>query len=74
MATLPASAQTGGSAVPFLLISADARACGMGEVGTAMADNLNAIYWNPGTRLSRQTTSRNQFFSLVAPVQYRFIL
>ncbi len=48
VATIPASAQTGGSAVPFLLISADARACGMGEVGTAMADNLNAIYWNPG--------------------------
>lgn len=48
MATYSTSAQTGGSAVPFLLISADARACGMGEVGTGMADNLNAIYWNPG--------------------------
>jgi Type IX secretion system protein PorV len=38
----------GGSAVPFLLISPDARASGMGEVGTAIADDINAIYWNPG--------------------------
>jgi hypothetical protein len=41
-------AQVGGSAVPFLLISPDARASGMGEVGTAIADDINAIYWNPG--------------------------
>lgn len=45
---IPAFSQAGGSAVPFLLISADARACGMGETGTAIADNINAIYWNPG--------------------------
>ncbi len=40
--------QAGASAVPFLLISPDARASGMGESGTAIADNINAIYWNPG--------------------------
>lgn len=40
-------AQAGGSAVPFLLISPDARSSGMGEVGTAIADDINAIYWNP---------------------------
>ena len=39
--------QAGGSAVPFLLISPDARGSGMGEVGTAIADDINAIYWNP---------------------------
>lgn len=39
--------QAGGSAVPFLLISPDARSSGMGEVGTAIADDINAIYWNP---------------------------
>lgn len=43
-----ANAQAGGSAVPFLLISPDARASGMGETGTAIADDINAIYWNPG--------------------------
>ncbi|MGA2298904.1 MAG: PorV/PorQ family protein [FCB group bacterium] len=40
-------AQPGGAAVPFLLISPDARGSGMGEVGTAIADDINAIYWNP---------------------------
>ncbi len=40
-------AQAGGAAVPFLLISPDARASGMGEVGTAIADDINAIHWNP---------------------------
>lgn len=39
-------AQAGGSAVPFLLISPDARASGMGEAGTAVADDINAIWWN----------------------------
>jgi hypothetical protein len=43
-----AYSQAGGSAVPFLRISPDARASGMGETGTAIADDINAIYWNPG--------------------------
>lgn len=42
-----AFAQAGGSAVPFLLISPDARASGMGETGTAIADDCNAVFWNP---------------------------
>lgn len=40
--------QAGGSSVPFLRISPDARSSGMGETGTAIADNANAVYWNPG--------------------------
>lgn len=43
-----AKAQAGGSSVPFLLISPDARMSGMGEVGTAIADDINAVFWNPG--------------------------
>lgn len=39
--------QAGGSAVPFLLISPDARASAMGDIGTALADNVNAVHWNP---------------------------
>ena len=42
-----AQAQAGGSAVPFLTISPDARSSGMGEVGTAVADDIFAVYWNP---------------------------
>lgn len=35
------------TAVPFQLISPDARASGMGDVGAGIGDNANAIYWNP---------------------------
>ena len=42
-----AKAQAGGAAVPFLTISPDARSSGMGEVGTAIADDIFAVYWNP---------------------------
>jgi hypothetical protein len=37
-----------GVALPFLIASPDARASGMGETGTAIADNINASFWNPG--------------------------
>lgn len=46
--TVNAYAQAGGAAVPFLLIAPDARAGGMGEANTAIADNVNAIHWNTG--------------------------
>lgn len=38
----------GETAVPFLLISPNARAGGMGESGTGLADNVSALFWNPG--------------------------
>ncbi len=37
----------GESAVPFLLIAPNARADGMGEAGTALADDASASHWNP---------------------------
>ena len=37
----------GEAAVPFLLVSPDSRAGGMGESGVGLADNAAAIYWNP---------------------------
>ncbi len=40
-------AQGGDAAVPFLLIAPDSRAGAMGETGAAIADNANAIFWNP---------------------------
>jgi hypothetical protein len=36
------------TAVPFLRISTDARASGMGDVGIATSPDANAAYWNPG--------------------------
>ncbi len=43
----PAQAQFSGSAVPFLRIEPDSRSAAMGNSGVALADNVNAIYWNP---------------------------
>ncbi|HAC24893.1 MAG TPA: hypothetical protein DCE81_08265 [Cytophagales bacterium] len=36
------------TAVPFLTITPDARAAGMGEVGAALSPDANAAYWNAG--------------------------
>lgn len=62
--------QAGGSSVPFLRISPDARASGMGEVGTAIADDINAIYWNPGG-LGFHDYVRTEFETDDAPIPYR---
>lgn len=35
------------TAVPFLMISPDARAGGMGDQGVASAPDINSVYWNP---------------------------
>jgi len=35
------------TAVPFLIISPDARAGGMGDAGVASSPDANAIHWNP---------------------------
>lgn len=35
------------TAVPFLLITPDARAGGMGDVGVASTPDANSMYWNP---------------------------
>lgn len=42
-----AMAQTGTAAVVFLMIEPDSRAAGMGNAGVALADNANALFWNP---------------------------
>ncbi len=36
------------TAVPFLVISPDARHAGMGDVGVATSPDANSAYWNPG--------------------------
>lgn len=35
------------TAVPFLLITPDSRAGGMGDVGVASSTDINSIHWNP---------------------------
>lgn len=36
------------TAVPFLTITPDARATGMGDVGVATSADVNSAYWNAG--------------------------
>ena len=52
-ASQAAHAQVGGAAVVFLQIEPDSRSAGMGNTGVAIADNANAIFWNPAG-LARQ--------------------
>ena len=40
--------KTGTTAAPFLKIGIGPRAIGMGGASTATADDITAIYWNPG--------------------------
>ena len=35
------------TAVPFLVVAPDSRAGGMGETGVAIANDANALHWNP---------------------------
>ncbi len=42
-----AHAQLGESTALFLRIEPDSRAAGMGNTGVAVADNANAMFWNP---------------------------
>lgn len=44
---LPSHAQVGGETALFLRIEPDSRAAGMGNTGVAIADNANAMFWNP---------------------------
>lgn len=44
---LPANAQLAESSALFLRIEPDSRAAGMGNTGVALADNANAMFWNP---------------------------
>jgi len=41
-------AQAGAAAVPFVTIPPGARSAGMGDVGTGIADDIGALFWNPG--------------------------
>jgi hypothetical protein len=44
---VPAHGQVGQSSALFLRIEPDSRASGMGNTGVALADDANAMFWNP---------------------------
>ncbi len=63
--------QAGAAAVPFLQIAPDARAGAMGEAGTAMTDDINAIYWNVGGLAFLDYFEVPYGFENVEPSKYR---
>jgi len=76
------AAGPGTSAAGFLKLGVGARAVGMGESFTAVADDVNALYWNPAGigRLSRQELTASHavwfqdinydFFGLAMPLSH----
>lgn len=54
--TIPAQAQLGQASGLFLRIEPDSRSAGMGNTGVAVADNANAIFWNPAGLAFQQST------------------
>lgn len=69
LSPLIAQAQTtgGGSAVPFLLISPNARASAMGEAGTGIANDINATFWNIGGLAYQKNTQIGLTYSKWLP-------
>src|ERR1039458_1672672 len=68
-----ASSNVGTSGAEFLKIGPGARAVGMGEAFTGVADDVDAIYWNPaglGTLKHAEITGMHmQYFQ---SIQYEF--
>jgi long-subunit fatty acid transport protein len=52
----PAQAQLGEATALFLRIEPDSRAAGMGNTGVAVADNANAMFWNPAGLAFQKST------------------
>lgn len=73
-APLRAASDVGTTAAPFLKIGAGARPAGMGEAFTAVADDVNAVAWNPaglGRLTSPQFTAmHSQWFQ---SADYEFV-
>lgn len=65
--------KTGTTAAPFLKIGVGSRAIGMGGAFTATADDITAIYWNPGG-LAKLYSSEATFNHVrwIADVNYDF--
>ncbi len=55
------SQSTVSTGVPFLLIGPNSRFGGMGETGTAIADDATAMYWNPAGLAFQKTGTEVNF-------------
>lgn len=53
---IPAHGQVAQSSALFLRIEPDSRSAGMGNAGVALADNANAMFWNPSGLAFQENT------------------
>lgn len=53
---VPAHGQVAQSSALFLRIEPDSRSAGMGNAGVALADNANAMFWNPSGLAFQENT------------------
>ena len=69
VAAVTASAQvpSGGSAVPFLMISPNARSGGMGEAGTGLINDVSGTFWNIGSLAYQENTQLSLTYSKWLP-------
>ena len=60
----------GGIALPYLVAPPDARFSGMGEAGTAVADDINATFWNSGglAFLRETVIPKSQFLGITKDI------
>jgi hypothetical protein len=68
------TSRVGTTAAQFLKISAGARAVGMGGAYTALANDINAIYWNPAglARIGGSGEATFNHAEWLAEIQYDF--
>jgi hypothetical protein len=72
--TYRSPSKVGTTAAQFLKIGAGARAVGMGSAYTALADDINTIYWNPAglARIAGSGEATFNHANWLADIQYDF--
>jgi hypothetical protein len=58
------------TAVPFLTITPDSRAAGMGDLGVATSPDANSSYWNPAKYVFYKDEKADQDFNLGGALSY----
>jgi hypothetical protein len=58
------------TAVPFLTITPDSRAAGMGDLGTATSPDANASFWNPAKYPFYKDEQKDQDFAIGGALSY----
>ena len=58
------------TAVPFMTITPDSRAAGMGDIGVATSPDVNSSYWNPAKYPFHKDNKSNENYGIGGGVSY----